>query len=60
MPYISLGEASVGDLLKVIPNPTTCSSVRKMLSLLEEKGLLKLWAADFFSVMLSMELRLAT
>ena len=36
-----LGEASVGDVLKLIPNPPTYSSVRKMLSLLEEKGLLK-------------------
>ncbi len=36
-----LGEASVGEVLKGLPDPPTYSSVRKMLSLLEEKGLLR-------------------
>lgn len=36
-----LGEASVGDVLQLIPDPPTYSSIRKMLSLLEEKGLLR-------------------
>lgn len=36
-----LGEASVGDVLEVLPDPPTYSTVRKMMSLLEEKGMLK-------------------
>lgn len=36
-----LGEASVSDVRREIPDPPSYSSVRKMLSLLEEKGLLK-------------------
>jgi predicted transcriptional regulator len=36
-----LGEGSVGEVLKVLPNPPTYSTVRKMMSLLEEKGLLR-------------------
>ena len=36
-----LGEASVGQVLELIPDPPTYSSIRKMLSLLEAKGLLK-------------------
>jgi predicted transcriptional regulator len=36
-----LGEASVADVLRVIPDPPGYSSVRKMMSLLEEKGLLR-------------------
>lgn len=36
-----LGEGSVGDVLKEIPDPPSYSSVRKMLSLLEQKGFLK-------------------
>ena len=35
------GEASVGDVLKDIPNPPSYSSVRKMLNVLERKGFLK-------------------
>ena len=35
------GEASVGDVLASIPDPPTYSTVRKMMSLLEEKGLLR-------------------
>ena len=35
------GEASVGDVLESIPDPPTYSTVRKMMSLLEEKGLLR-------------------
>ena len=36
-----LGEASVAEVLQKLPDPPSYSSVRKMLSLLEEKGLLK-------------------
>jgi predicted transcriptional regulator len=36
-----LGEASVAEVLEVLPDPPTYSTVRKMMSLLEEKGLLK-------------------
>lgn len=36
-----LGEASVTDVLKEISDPPSYSSIRKMLSLLEEKGFLK-------------------
>ncbi len=36
-----LGEASVGDVLKALADPPTYSTVRKMMSLLEQKGLLK-------------------
>ena len=36
-----LGEASVGEVLDEIPDPPSYSTIRKMLSLLEEKGLLK-------------------
>ena len=37
----TLGEASVFDVLNQLPDPPTYSSVRKMLSVLEEKGVLK-------------------
>lgn len=36
-----LGEASVAEVLEAMPDPPTYSSVRKMLSLLEQKGLVK-------------------
>ena len=36
-----LGEASVGEVLAELPDPPGYSSVRKMLSLLEEKGQLR-------------------
>jgi predicted transcriptional regulator len=36
-----LGEASVSDVLNELPDPPSYSSVRKMLSLLEVKGLLR-------------------
>jgi BlaI family transcriptional regulator, penicillinase repressor len=36
-----LGEASVGEVLDALPNPPGYSSVRKMLSLLEKKGLVR-------------------
>lgn len=35
------GEASVGDVLNVIPDPPSYSAIRKMLAVLERKGLLK-------------------
>ena len=36
-----LGEASVGDVLKQLPDPPSYSSVRTMIRLLESKGFLK-------------------
>ena len=36
-----LGEATARDVLAALPDPPTYSSVRKMLSLLEDKGLLR-------------------
>ncbi len=36
-----LGEATVAEVREVLPDPPGYSSVRKMLSVLEEKGLLK-------------------
>ena len=36
-----LSEASVGDVVKEIPNPPSYSSIRKMLNVLERKGFLK-------------------
>jgi len=36
-----MDEASVGDVLKEIPDPPSYSAIRKMLNVLEQKGLLK-------------------
>ena len=36
-----LGEASVGDVLALLPDPPSYSSVRKILAVLEEKGHLR-------------------
>src|SRR5262245_60296861 len=41
---VKLGEATVSEVLAAIPNPPTYSTVRKMLSGPEEKGVLKLRA----------------
>ncbi len=35
-----LGEASVGDVLKNIPDPPSYSAIRKMMTVLEQKGML--------------------
>lgn len=35
------GEASVGEVLTGVPNPPSYSAIRKMLNVLEEKGLLQ-------------------
>jgi BlaI family transcriptional regulator, penicillinase repressor len=36
-----IGEASVGDVIQAIPNPPSYSAIRKMLNVLEQKGVVQ-------------------